>query len=267
MEQIKDLNGYLARMDATMVDKCWWLNQLDENDKIDTVIDYGCAGGALKEAIDSIAYGKFRYIGIDNNPDMVKLCRDKGLEVYYDMEYIIKAHLVDPEHTIVVMNSVLHEIEFYDGRECSDLLIDINDAGFKFVAIRDMALKDSIDYDLPGLTNLLQHILSSKYEPKFQQFRAECLYTRYAAYMEINICTLEFLLKYWYEENWARECGEQYLWYWEKDVEDTLIDYDIQYSKWFQIPYVVDKIKKDFDYNLPFPTHRKLLLRNRNFIL
>lgn len=272
MDNIKDLDVYLTRMDATLVDKCWWLSQLDENDHIDTVIDFGCASGALGELLNSIGYKKFRYIGIDNNPQMWDICFKKGIEVYKDLQIMLDATRgtpdhIDPEHTILVMNSVIHEILHYSC-DLISVFHQINCIGFKYIAIRDMALKRNLFYpSTRALDKCIHAIAASPYKDNYDRYCKYAIENRAFGYTDMSIITLEFLLKYWYKENWERESKEQYLWYWEDYIAEDLSNYEIQHSKWYQIPFVVDKIKTDFNYVLEYPTHRKLLLRNISYPL
>ena len=70
MDAISNMDIYLRRMAATLSDKCWWAGVIPP--EIDTVVDYGCAQGDLALFLEKIHPGRFKYIGIDNSPEMWK---------------------------------------------------------------------------------------------------------------------------------------------------------------------------------------------------
>ena len=115
-------------------------------------------------------------------------------------------------------------------------------------------MKDSKRSILEMGTGLIATIAASNYQKKWSEF----LKTRCAAKTPFK--TYEFLLKYRYDTNWYRECEEQYLWYWEKDLDWFFNDkYKVSFENDFYIPFIMDQIKADFGVSLKVNTHKKVL--------
>ena len=256
MTQIHDMNTYLTRMDASLPDKCWWLDHIP--DTISTVIDFGCAAGNLKTTLDELAPGRFNYIGIDNSPDMLAICKDKGLAAYGD----ISEARYDPAKTILVLNSVIHEILHYMSKEDSfTLLSQLCELSIKYIAIRDMNIGHSRD---SKCSFIVSKILQSRFAAKWEDYINQNPHSVVPTVDQENVRVKEFLLKYWYEENWERERDEQYLFnigilgeYW------LFInpEYQIVHDSDFYIPWVRNKIHDDFGVWYDEPTHKKMLLK------
>ena len=193
MSEIKDLNIYIQRMDAALPDKVWWLSHI--NGSINTVIDFGCATGRLQSMIDSIAPGKYRYIGIDNAYEMRRNFVANG-EIYSSFQEAI-GHF-NPATTILVFNSVLHEILTYCSKaELLKFQHILTTIPFAYIAIRDMYQKQS--ENLPNGEKYLLAIQNSAYIDQYNEF------INFSSHDNIYISTKEFFLKYRYVENWDRE--------------------------------------------------------------
>jgi len=264
MDKINNLYAYLTRMDAALADKCWWLDYIDSD--IDTVIDFGCAAGSLHDMINLLAPNEYNYFGVDNSAEMRALCAEKCIQVYETLDEVLPQ--INPDKTVLIMNSVIHEILSYSDTYMA-LFHKINEANFKHIAIREMYIDDEYII-LPNKDRLIETIEHSSYADKWKEFKWTVEHNRWGDYLNPNVYITEFLLKYWYTENWNRECKEQYLWNWEKFFLKTK-DYDamsyyIAYQETFKIPYVINKIYKDFKYGLPKNTHKKLLLTNIKFL-
>jgi SAM-dependent methyltransferase len=256
MADISNLSIYLSRMDAALLDKCWWIDKIP--DTIDTIIDFGCASGNLKSMIDHLAPNKYKYIGVDNSSEMPVECAKKGIRVYTSL-YDAAAR-VESQHTILVLNSVIHEILSYtEVNNIFKLFDQMAEYGFAYIAIRDM-------YLTPGIVNyksVFAQILNSPYKEQWDQFQA-VIQNRMGITTDPQFYTKEFLLKYWYTENWDRECKEQYLWDWKYCFDLLAGPYDIEYENDFYIPFIRNKVKQDFDYDFNVNTHKKLLLKRND---
>ena len=72
-------------------------------------------------------------------------------------------------------------------------------------------------------------------------------------------------MKYTYQENWDRECREQYLWNWDFFVQSAIGNtMCIEVDQPFRIVPQIRQIEKDFGIEFPenLNTHRKMLLTN-----
>lgn len=257
MAEIHNLNVYLARMDAALLDKCWWIDKIPAS--IDTIVDFGCASGRLKAMIDLLAPRTYKYLGIDNSPEMRTECAKKGIRAYTSL-YDAAAR-VEPQNTILVLNSVIHEILSYTENidDIFNLFDQMTEYGFTYIAIRDM-------YVTPGVVDyrsVFTQILNSPYKEQWHQFQA-AVQNRIGIITDPQFYTKEFLLKYWYKENWDRECNEQYLWDWKNCFNLLVGHYGIEYENDFYIPFIKNKVKQDFDYDFNMNTHKKLLLKRND---
>ena len=243
---------YLERMLKTIPDKAWWVEYIPS--EIDTVVDFGCAAGDLGIYLEYMYPHRFRYIGIDNNVDMLAKAKEQHLEVYPSFEDI--EGLVDSFHCVLVLNSVMHEVFTYlTGVEQIILFAKMRGFNFKYIAIRDMFLYSLSLEDLPT-GKIYDAIINSKYKDTYRDYVifSSCGYKNYAPGL------VDFLLKYTYKENWNRERDEQYLWNWMPTISKNFSNYKIMYNSQFFIPYIREQIKKDFGIDLSICTHKKLLL-------
>lgn len=247
MSRIADISAYLKRMDASLLDKCWWIDKIP--DEITTVADFGCAAGNLKSMIDYLMPRRFRYIGIDNSAEMRRLCQEKNIEVYRSIEALPSD--IDPDRTILVMNSVIHEIWTYLSiGEVVSLQHQISRCKFKYIAIRDMDWGHPQYEDVDDIVKTFEH---SVYAQQWQ-------YLYEHDYRDVHTCIKEFLLKYWYTENWERERDERYLW----DISSIAHGFEYyieEFEDHFYIPYVRDRAITDFGIVSNECTHIKLLMK------
>lgn len=252
MEPIKDYKVYLDRMDASLIDKCWWVDKIP--DDIDTVVDFGCAAGHLKKALDVLCPNRFHYIGIEIDSTLYEACVKSGIEVYCDIANVARS--INCDNAILIMNSVIHELLTYNP-EAWSMLKAINDLGFKYIAIRDMHIPPE-HYQIPLSTQfkLIERIKESPYGQQWNDFYKVVEHRR-KLYRAPTIVIAEFLLKYRYKENWTRECYEQYLWDWSALI---FKGYSRQEEQRFYIPFLKQKIYEDFNAVLAIPTHIRLLL-------
>lgn len=273
MADITDNDIYLERMRKALFDKAFWIDKIDPNTT--TVIDMGCATGDLFRFIEDMFPGKFRFIGIENNKDFLA-------NAYSNATYYTDIHDVendDWEHSILVMNSVIHEIYSYCGNDAfKEILTYVFNKSVNHVAIREMDLSYPGDYDSYYVINWANDVVvtaSNKYEKQWKEHLAS-----YEADAPKNIIerAAEFVLKYQYTENWEREVNERYLhqemigdigyamskYNFRRENDDGSFYY-FDYELPFSIPQQVDRIAADFG---SFPdelnTHVKLLITRNN---
>lgn len=281
---MNDINGYNERMRATMEDKMWFVKHLPAN--IDTVIDFGCADGSLFRALNHKYPGRFKlFVGIEESDDMRHLANinadNRTLEVPIlfaaSFEDIKKYKQIKPENCVFVMSSVIHEIfnykndalisDDYSGsyshcKYLNDLIESVNDFGIKCIAIRDMFARLEKYYNALDKIHILRE---SKAGQIFQQY--EDYFNKHWAHLASgfmyvgNYIAFDFLMKWFYSDNWDREMKEFYFWNW---LDGFLQDntYPIKHLEYFNIPYVVDKAK-ELGIDMNWNTHAKLLLMKK----
>ena len=106
---MNDRQIYLQRMKTTIEDKCWWLEYISP--EIDTIVDFGCAAGDLGVYLNTIYPNRFKYIGIDNDEDMLNLARKTNGFAFYKSIYELPNEYTS--NAILILNSVMHEIYSY----------------------------------------------------------------------------------------------------------------------------------------------------------
>lgn len=265
MEQIADRQIYVQRMAATLADKCWWVDHLPP--EIDTVVDYGCAEGDLGLYLAQAYPGRFKYIGVDTNGDMIAAARQKVPGKFYT--YIGEVNrgdidrTIDPDRTILVLSSVIHEILSYLSTfERIDLWKDLRKLNCRYVAIRDMYgyyedIKQLCGQNDGYYEKCVSAIEQSPYTDLWKDMIS--LHTVHS-HTDPAAQLVEFLLKYRYKENWEREKKERYLWNWMESISGGFPDYDVVHDEQFGIPFIQQQVKKDLGLDFPINTHRKVLL-------
>lgn len=261
MKKIQDYNSYTSKMRKPIADKCWWLDKI--SDSIDTIIDFGCADASVIEYISDLLPDRFRFFGVENDVFMQQKAREKmgNKKNFYLVSDInaIPIEKINPDRTIIVMNSVIHEIYSYlsDDEQC-ELFSAIKNINAKYIAIRDMHSLDSSNIgSVPDPQEICTRISTSDHKTAFNE------YVRLEQHPDSSPDFIaEFLLKYFYKENWEREKQEQYLWDWKSCFlplfEST--GYNLGYAEDFTIQFLVERWKDDFGVALNCPTHSKVLL-------
>ncbi len=247
--EIQNYEVYNERMNKTLQDKIWWIEQIPE--QINTIIDFGCADGSLYKAIEVACPERFRYIGIDNDSKMLQLATQNfPKEVYSNVEfyssiYEMKNRVKTDVNTVFVMNSIIHELcSYLSPLKMANLLEDITHLDCGYIAIRDMhAIRD---WGEMTLENVRYKILTGKYCNQFYDYLQNGSYSK-ALFSTFNNY-MEFLLKYLYVENWDREKKERYLWNWRDNIDYIFRPlYREKYVESFNIPYLCSKVKEDFN--------------------
>lgn len=269
MDNIQDIDAYVKSMSTTLFDKCWWIDKIPQD--IDTVVDYGCAQGDLALLIDRLCPGRFKYIGIDNSQEMLALAAHNH-KLHFaknDSEFCSGvsgiAQRCDTSKTILVLNSVTHEIFSYLTKgERRALFAEMFGAGFSYIAIRDMHMPD-FEQDALNVEKAFTAIMYSPYAGMWKEFND---------YLNDNprnggwwdsaaLRMAEFFMKYRYAGNWQREMRETYFWNWMPQILnecEACAPYNYAYEETFYIPFIRDKILADFGIDFQVKTHKKVLL-------
>lgn len=272
MDSIKDIDCYVKSMSTTMLDKCWFLDKLP--DRIDTIVDFGCANGDLAIMVDRLFPGRFKYIGIDNSPEMLAMARHnhflhfrKDNSEFYSEISGISQHC-DMTNTVLVLNSVMHEIFSYLRKNERDVLLsELFGAGFAFVAIRDMyspSVNGDLNEDCLDTDKALKAIERSRFAKMWGDYWEHICNDPIKSKMAFDkaFWIAEFLMKYRYVSNWEREKKEQYFHPWmaiQHSCEECML-YDVRFEEDFYIPFIRDRIHMDFGIWLDAHTHKKVLL-------
>ena len=143
MQAIEDYASYNTGMKKSLKDKLFFTEWLDN---IDALVDFGCADGAMLEAVREIN-PDIDLAGIDMNEIMLhkikvpcvrKICSD--LPKDNGRRYI---------NTALNLSSVLHEVYSYGSPEyIKNFWSTINEEKYSYIFIRDMMYDDSFAMNL-----------------------------------------------------------------------------------------------------------------------
>lgn len=254
MTPINNIDVYNAGMRKSMLDKIWWLDKID--DDIISIMDYGCADGALLSMIHTIN-PKLYLHGYDFNMNMIELARQNvpDAKFGYDWNKLRHDDIINRNVSALVASSVFHEIENYSDN-IEQEYDRIFNSGYKYIAIRDMFLSEKSC----GLSDPLTVAkIRQKYSyDKIQEFES------FIGPLEYNENLLQFFLTYRYTANWDREVRENYFPYTIEEFLHRIPDtYEIVYFEHYTLPFLRDQVQKDFGVQLTDPTHGKILLRKK----
>lgn len=238
MEMIKDSGIYLRRMRRTFADKMWFMSVLP--DGVEHIVDFGCADNSFLREMDRM-YPGYHCVGIDNNPEFLEMAKKNGDEVYGSLEACLPS--VDPSKSVLVMNSVLHEI--YSYADPAEFWRQASGMGFKYVAVRDMYAKGCGCFTSRTASELAEACrkdsgICKKYADYCGAWNLREIDNGYDA--------VHFLLKYFYDENWDRELRENYLPYDYREFHRMTrkMGYDVEFEQFYGLPYLKGKWKADF---------------------
>lgn len=270
--KINNLEIYNYRMDKSITDKLWFIDKVDAD--TDIFVDFGCGPGTLLKELYKI-YGRTKkYIGYDNNPDMLCLARNncKKTNIIFGHFFDQIRKFIDQNYpgkkVCLIMSSVLHEVYSYCSEdEISKVWGDIEDKlKPDYIAIRDMTYGFDFYYSskYPYSINLkLQDIYYKVYQKanpnQLKDFEDNAIYFGQDKLRDIT----HFLLKYKYIENWEREVKENYLSASPDLFLHYIYKYNISYLKKYCLPFLHKQFKKDFGIDFIGTTHYNLLLERK----
>jgi SAM-dependent methyltransferase len=248
--KIDNLDVYLSRMQNGMEDKLWFV------DKIITpvIVDFGCADGTLLKHLSNIN-PELVLIGVDNSEDMLEIAKKNVPNAaFFNVEEFFDIHF-DYSNATLIMSSVIHEIYSYIPSP-DHFLKRLFDLGFKHICIRDMfvSMYDNRNADVQMTTALLNDARKKQLADFMDVWGG----------IENKENCIHYLLKYRYKENWKREVRENYLPVYIEDFIRFLSDnYQCIYLEHYTLPYLKEKIKKDFKIEFNEKTHCKIMFESR----
>lgn len=250
---ISDNSVYLKGMRNTYHDKSWFMSIVP--DKIDTIIDFGCADGSFIDYMKR-NWPDYCYVGIDNNSDFLLICRNKGIEAFGSLQDAAKELVGHLDNTLLVMNSVLHEIYTYKGTpEAEELWRVFGNNGIKYIALRDMYARGCGIFSSKTQNELYdvcekkdKHAAANNGELIALDEKLDDFERQWGAVSDGYRMT-HFLLKYFYNMNWERELVENYIPFHYRELHEAIrnVGYDITYENFYSLPWLKQKWLKDFD--------------------
>lgn len=275
--EILNYENYLTKMSKTFFDKAWFMSHLPNDlttNGIYTIIDFGCADGSFLAFLQTNC-PSYQYIGIENDPKMQELTKEKGIDCFRTLEEAEKERCFFPESTCIILNSVIHELYSYHNESVLSKIYSFHP---KYIAIRDMMYNpiDRTRFYLPVNDYLkIRDIFLEKYTEQFKEFHE--IWKDQNNEVEIA----HFLLKYIYTENWEREVKENYLPVSINDIRNHFCyntmcpdsNYQIEFQTFYKLPYLVNRWKQDFELDKNpelnefirnINTHYKMLLKSKD---
>ena len=267
--EITNITTYNQRMTQSAMDKAFFVDKIDAK----IIVDYGCADGFLFSLIGHFFPEDTIFIGYDNDPNMVKLARERfkdNLENFYffsnwsdlkncisKINYNIHRDGINEVKTAVVLSSVLHELyEYLTVKDIDAFWKDIFD--FDYVVIRDMIPSEKVDRptDINDVRKVYRKFYGTKELTDFQNKWGS---------IENNKSLLHFLLKYKYVvPNWEREVKENYFPFYKEHLFCLFPDnFEIIYHEHYCLPYLKGQIMNDFGIEVKDSTHLKIIFKNK----
>lgn len=250
---MNDINGYVNRMNKSIDYKKFWFDKVD-TDKFDRIIDFGCGDGTLGlEILADESFDGKEVIFYETSLDMAKKLRNRLVDADQDRITIITNYellkpLLHNERTLIVFSSVLHECYTF-----GTLPFDWRELRCAYIVIRDMGCPSDVHFNLIDKWKIFIHSRKKHYFDFFKR------------YGNSDESYLHFLLKHLYKENWDTEVLEDYFatdWLemiGDLTVFNPYVDYKISHYKTYNIPFLVDYSKKQFNVNYNFNTHLNVI--------
>lgn len=246
MNEMRNYNTYLKGMEKGNKEKLFFLDHLNLND-FDTIIDFGCGKGDILKECGLLCNAKLIGIDLDDYMREIALknvssaCPNHQIE----MRITLTQEMLN-EKTLVIFNSVLHEVEYY-----ASVLVKLLKGTGCTIVVRDMYFNKNEIYPLPQewLAKLVKYS-----QPKLLADFIE----KYG--MDTTKHMVHYLLKYTYVDNWQLELNENYFSFNYNLLHNIITKYI--YEKRYALDYKVKQIKKDFKLNISnFTTHIQIIAK------
>lgn len=250
-EIIKNLGAYNNGMAKSLQDKLFFLPII--GDRITDFTDFGCADGTLLEAVHN-ALPRVNLRGIDMNSDMLVLAEEK-----VPTAKLIQSKLPIGGFGTLNLSSVLHEVYSYCNEdEQEDFWLSVND-GWDYIVIRDMVYNDT-----KNDSTLMRDVLAVNPSIHTDINRLEEFESIWGS-IKNKKNFIHYLLKYRYVQNWSREVRENYLGYSTDDIISHINSdrYELIYRKDYILPFLQDRVYRDFRIQIDTPTHTNLIFKRR----
>lgn len=252
-DNISNTSLYNERMAKTITDKLFFMSKIYDFNQI---VDFGCANGSLLKEYYDIAKG-VELIGYDISDKMLTIARKENpCADYFNKWDDIKIR----PNSLLNLSSVIHEVYSYSSTtDIRTFWNRVFNSGFKYIVIRDMfvskqTLKKTDEED-------------EKKVRKYADYTLKSFEKRHGS-IKVLKNFIHYLLKYSYTDNWKRENGEDYLpLFYETLLSVIPHNYEIVFKENFTLPYLKDKVSKDFGVHLNEHTHMKLILRKKRTLL
>lgn len=248
--EIKDLKIYTDGMFNSLKDKLFFLDQL--KNRYYTFFDFGCGDGRLLSTILKLC-PECNVLGYDSSEEMRKMAINNNIPTYDNFDQF-KNSLSWRVNSVLILSSVIHEIYSYNTDE--NKTIDqfwglIKSQNAETIVVRDMMVSKSTERP----SNIILP-KQGEYIPSFKSIWGDITTQKQL---------IHFLLKYRYTVNWEREVRENYLPIYIEDFLNEMDEsgYRLDYFCKYQLPFLSDCWKKDFNIVIPDTTHVKCIFTRK----
>ena len=259
--EISNYQTYADGMAKSMDDKLFFVNNID----FDVIVDFGCANGIFLSKLQTMK-PNVKIIGYDLDDVMLSKARVVlGEEALLTSSWDeVVNELSNYENPLLNLSSVIHEVYSYSHSSVIKKFWEkqVFGGNFKYITIRDMI--PSSDIHKNELENFKQDV--KKVRKRANNSFLNDFEKRWGSIDDNYRTFCHFLLKYRYIDNWEREVGENYLPVSLETVKTKIpSSYSIEYEQDFIVPFIKDKVGKDFGVKITHSTHVKMVLKNNNF--
>lgn len=260
-KEISNYEIYADSMEKSMDDKLFFVDKID----FDVIVDFGCANGVFLSKLKNIK-PDVKLIGYDLDKVMLQKSRTilgEDALLTTSWEEVIK-ELENYNKPLLNLSSVIHEVYSYSHSSVIKRFWEqqVFGGNFKWITIRDMIPSTNIHKN--KIDNFRQD--ARKVRKKANKVYLNDFEKRWGAIDDNYRTFCHFLLKYRYIENWDREVKENYLPVSLETLKSKIpSSYNINYEKDFIVPFISDKVFKDFGVRLTHSTHAKIILENKRF--
>jgi len=270
-KEFKNLNLYNSEMAKGMEDKLFFLNKLPKSDTGYLFVDFGCADGAMINALTSICNDENNwYIGYDISETMIDLAKTNyhgpskaEVHFYSDWRSIYPGIRCMSQKKVLILSSVIHEVYSYGTEESIIKFWNyVTNSTFDYIVIRDMCPSNTLTNDKEISHELHDKLIynhDGDYDYQVKTFEAKFG----SLWYERNM--YHFLLKYRWKVNWNRECNENYFPINYQDIFEKMKNtpkyykYNLDYFERFRVPFLDKCIKEDIGIELDQYTHIKAI--------
>lgn len=274
-KDFKDIQSYTTAMGKAIDEKLFFLDRLDLGDFC--IIDFGCADGTVLQEIErryahdvNHVHG---YIGFDISETMIKLAKEKWSGQTYDVKFTSKwdevregIKLCKDKNVLVILllSSVLHEVYSYGTeKEIDTFWQRIAESEADVVVFRDMMWSTTNrNVDTGEMVSKIRMCRGGK---AAQDYRLEEFEKKWGTIL-VSSNLVHYLLKYQWQINWTRENNEDYLPIsLSQFLEKMSACYEPAYLEHYTLPFLKQKVKRDWNIDLNIETHLKAIFKRKPF--
>ncbi len=246
---MKNLNGYIRKLEKGMEDKLFFLKHIDI-EEYSLIVEFGCANGRLLRRIEPVINKQeTKLVGFDINEEILEIAKNISPEMTFTSKWdeVLNYLKETKKKSLIIFSSVWHEISAdYHEKIFEEM------KKFSCIVIRDMKapITGAEPIDAPTRERI------KKMVPEWQFKEFEDKWGR----IDNKKTLYRFLLMYTYLDNWENEIKEDYFstpwaeinWALEKD-------FSIIYLNSYTLEYKKEEIARIFHHTMHDITHHQVI--------